>query len=58
LEELQAARVKVLNTALRALEKTIFENFPTIETIEFKLNGISKDFAGLEYKLTEVKKRN
>jgi len=58
LEELQAARVKVLNTALRALEKTIFENFSTIETIEFKLNGVSKDFAGLEYKLTEVKKRN
>ena len=58
LEELQAARVKVLNTALRALEKTIFENFSTVETIEFKLNGVSKDFAGLEYKLTEVKKRN
>jgi hypothetical protein len=58
LEELQSARVKVLNTALLALEKTIFENFSTIETIEFKLNGHSKDFAGLEYKLTEVKKRN
>ncbi len=58
IEELQSARVKVLNTALRALEKTIFENFSTIETIEFKLNGHSKDFVGLEYKLTEVKKRN
>ncbi len=58
IEELQSARVKVLNTALSALEKTIFENFSTIETIEFRLNGYSKDFAGLEYKLTEVKKRN
>lgn len=58
IQEIKSARVKVLNTALLALEKTIFENFPTIEIIEFKLNGYSKDFPGLEYRLTEAKKRN
>lgn len=58
LEELQAARLKILNTALSALEKTIFENFSNIETLEFRVNGLNKDIAGLEYKLTEVKKRN
>ncbi len=57
-EEVRLARVKVLNTALLALEKTIFENFPSIETLEFKLNGHSKELSGLEYKLNEIRKRN
>lgn len=57
-EDVQIARTRVLNTALMALEKTIFENFPSIESLEFKLNGHTKDFSGLEYKLTEIKKRN
>ncbi|MBK8393869.1 MAG: hypothetical protein IPL26_01295 [Leptospiraceae bacterium] len=58
LEELQKARVKILNTALTALEKTIFENFSSIESFEIRLNGESKQFLGLEYNLTELKKRN
>ncbi|MBP7284145.1 MAG: hypothetical protein KBA66_21350 [Leptospiraceae bacterium] len=57
-EELQKARIRILNTALAALEKTIFINFPSIETLEFRLNGMSKQFNGLEYNLVETKKRN
>ncbi|HMV44657.1 MAG TPA: hypothetical protein PK079_08670 [Leptospiraceae bacterium] len=56
--ELQVAKMKILNTTLQALEKTIFANFPSIESIEFKINGHSKELAGLEYKLSEIKKRN
>lgn len=56
--ELQIARMKILNTTLQALEKTIFANFSNIESIEFRVNGHSKDLAGLDYKLTEIKKRN
>lgn len=56
-ETKEEKRMEILNTTLLALEKTVFENFPTIKTIEYKLDGKESDYPGLKYKLTEIKKR-
>lgn len=55
--KLNQSKLLKLEISFLALEKTIFENFKELESIEFKLNGISKDFPELDYKLLETKKR-
>lgn len=54
---LQKLKKDLLSSSFLALEKTIFENFPQIKRLEYRLNGQKKDFEDLEYKLSEVKER-
>jgi hypothetical protein len=49
---LEKLRLALLDSAFVAIEKTIFENFSTIQTIEFRVDGKKKDLPGMEYKLS------
>ena len=48
-------KLAILGSAFVAAEKTIFDNFPTLKTIEYRINGKLVDYPGLEYKLSEKK---
>lgn len=50
-------RMEILHSTFLAIEKTIFDNFPEIKSIEFRLDGETKDYPDLNYKLSEVKNR-
>ncbi len=56
--EIRKIRLTILQSTLLAIEKTIFANFPEIESLEFRLDGRKKDFPGLEYSLTGKKNRS
>lgn len=57
LDKLNQKKLLKLEISFLALEKTIFENFPKLESIEYRLNGKMKSFNELNYKLDEIKKR-
>ncbi len=57
LENLNKNKLTKLEVSFSALEKTIFENFPKLEFIEYRLNGNLKNLKDLNYKLDELKKR-
>lgn len=54
---LEKMKKDLLTYSFIALEKTLFENFPQIKRIEYRLNGQKKDFEDLEYKLSEIHER-
>ncbi|MDX1958795.1 MAG: hypothetical protein SFU98_09490 [Leptospiraceae bacterium] len=56
-EKLLVQKRTMLNSAMIVIEKTIFANFPEIDSIQFKLDGRTKDFPNLEYKFSTEKKR-
>jgi hypothetical protein len=55
---LHVAKIELLNSAFLVLEKTLFENFPEFEEIIYRIDGVPSDLPDLEYKLSEVKKKN
>ena len=55
--EARAQRMQTLEYTFQVLEKTIFENFPTVKSISFKLDGSSKNIANMNYNLLETKTR-
>lgn len=55
---LQNLKKDLLKYSFQVLEKTIFENFPQIKYIEYRLDGKQKELEGLDYKLTERKARS
>ena len=57
LEKNNSIKMKTLELSFICLEKSIFENFPEIQSIEYKLNGKTKNFSNLIYDLREVRKR-
>jgi hypothetical protein len=48
-------RLKALTATFKAIDATIFLNFPNVKSIEHRLDGSSKDMPGLDYKLIETK---
>ncbi len=50
-------KLTILSSAFFAAEKTIFDNFPFLKSIEYRVNGKIADYPGLEYKLSEKKVR-
>ncbi len=54
---LEKMKIELMESAFLALEKTIFENFPDILSIEYRLNGISKELPNFEYKFTQKRTR-
>jgi hypothetical protein len=57
LEKNNSIKMKTLELSFICLEKSIFENFPEIQSIEYKLNGRTKNFSNLSHDLREVRKR-
>jgi hypothetical protein len=55
--EARAQRMQTLEYTFKVLEKTIFENFPNVKSIGFKLDGHSKNIASMNYNLSEPKTR-
>ncbi|MBE7412197.1 MAG: hypothetical protein L6Q54_12295 [Leptospiraceae bacterium] len=55
--EIKKTRLLILKSTFMAIEKTIFSNFPEIDTLEFRLDGQRKDFPGLEYSFVQKKIR-
>ncbi len=56
-DAIQKLKMDLLKSTFLALEKTIFDNFTEINKIEYKLDGISKNFLDLEYNLSLPKNR-
>jgi hypothetical protein len=56
-EEILKLKMSLLNSTFLALEKTIFDNYPDIKKIEYRLDGVKKKFPNLEYDLEETKDR-
>jgi hypothetical protein len=56
-DEIQKLKMALLKSTFLALEKTIFDNYNEIKSIEYKLDGVSKNFLNLEYELSVPKKR-
>lgn len=54
---LEGLRKTLLESAFIAIEKTIFENFPEVQSIEYRLDGVQKDLSDLEYKLSVKRTR-
>jgi hypothetical protein len=56
-EDIQRIKLKKLELAFTCLEKTIFENVPSVQTIEFRLNGRKKTILNLSYDLEKIRTR-
>lgn len=56
-EVTRARRLKALALTFKAVEATLFLNFPNLKTIEHRLDGFQKSFEGLEYSLGDIKQR-
>jgi hypothetical protein len=56
-DDIYKLKMRLLYSTFLVLEKTIFDNYPYIKKIEYRLDGIKKNFPGLEYNLEETKNR-
>jgi hypothetical protein len=56
-DDIYKLKMTLLYSTFLALEKTIFDNYPYIKKIEYRLDGIKKNFSSLEYNLEETKNR-
>ncbi|MCC6274594.1 MAG: hypothetical protein IT569_01930 [Leptospiraceae bacterium] len=55
--EIKKIRLTILKSTFLAIEKTIFANFPEVDSLEFRLDGLRRDYPGLEYSLVQKKNR-
>ncbi|PJZ68160.1 hypothetical protein CH373_17045 [Leptospira perolatii] len=51
--EINRRKLALLSSAFLAAEKTLFENFPDLQTIEYRLSGQLDQISGLSYSLNE-----
>ncbi|MDV6235977.1 N-acetylmuramoyl-L-alanine amidase [Leptospira ellisii] len=56
--EIVRKKMALLDSTFLALEKTIFENFQDVQSVEYKLDGLSEAIPGMEYSLDSQHKRN
>ncbi|EQA61565.1 LIC_10740 family protein [Leptospira alexanderi] len=57
-KEIVRKKMALLDSTFLALEKTIFENFQDIQSVEYRLDGLSESIPGMEYSLNLSHKRN
>ncbi|MCP5503117.1 MAG: hypothetical protein H7A25_24675 [Leptospiraceae bacterium] len=57
-KETKKIRYNFLKSTFLSIEKTLFDNFPEVKSIEFRLDGQMKQIEGLDYDLTSSKKRS
>ncbi|EKR43287.1 hypothetical protein LEP1GSC107_1444 [Leptospira interrogans serovar Grippotyphosa str. UI 12769] len=57
-KEIARKKMALLDSTFLALEKTVFENFQDIQSVEYRLDGLSENISGMEYSLDLSHKRN
>ncbi|TGK15581.1 hypothetical protein EHO61_14570 [Leptospira fluminis] len=57
-KEITRRKLSLLSSSFKAVERTLFENDPDLNRIEFKLGGEAEEIPGLVYSLTEIHLRN
>ncbi|MBM9578322.1 N-acetylmuramoyl-L-alanine amidase [Leptospira sp. 201903070] len=57
-KEIARKKMALLDSTFIALEKTVFENFSDIQSVEYRLDGLPETIPGMEYSLNLSHKRN
>ncbi|PJZ58979.1 LIC_10740 family protein [Leptospira barantonii] len=57
-KEIARKKMALLDSTFLALEKTVFENFSDVQSLEYRLDGLSERIPGMEYSLDSTHKRN
>ncbi len=57
-KEIARKKMALLDSTFLALVKTVFEYFQDIQSVEYRLDGLSENISGMEYSLDLSHKRN